>query len=115
MAHIYAFLSGIIMTLTWKIEKPCKYSDWKKNLRKTLHLLVCTVASRGGGAEPLTVASGGDRFFVQFTGFTFMLRSNSHQRKLKIQCLHTEAVSLKESQWRSTSLQDHEMLHPIPH
>lgn len=117
MAHIFAILSDIIMTLTWKIEKHCKYSDWKKTWGKLFTFFsaqFCGLQRRLGWTSHCGFQWRPFLWIVHSIFLTLTLRSNTHQRKLKIQCFHTEVVSLKESQWR-TSLQDHEMLHPIPH
>lgn len=112
MAHIYAFLSGIIMTFTWKIEKPCKYSNWKKckeNYSPSLHR---SVVPRGDGAEPLwlqveTVSLSSSQHLLSCSGLT-PTKENSN----------SSVCTLKLCPWknhRSTPLQDHEMLHHILH
>lgn len=63
------------MTFTWKIEKPCKYSNWKKHKENYLRSLHSSVVSRGDGAEPLwlqveTVSLSSSQHLFSCSGLT---------------------------------------------
>lgn len=117
MTPIYAFLSGISMTFTWKTEKPCKYSDWKKILRKTVHLLLCTLlwppGEMGLNLSPWlqveTISLSSSQQLLSGSGLT-LIKENSKSSVCTLELCpwknHNREAHLCSPTW---------MLHPIPH